>query len=169
MKKLIVVTILLMFIIAQGIASETSSTKRIGLGLQSAPFPIFGLSGIYNISKQWSAQTIFRYKTIDVDFLSFRCLYRFKQTENHSLYVNSLLGYFYDDSVSEEILGPEQTDSALGFGFGFGFEYFFKSLPEIGWNVEVDYIRINFEEKWWDYDYKPFSLIMLGLGINYYF
>lgn len=138
-----------------------------GLGIQAAPFPIFGPALTFNASRSLALQTTGRFG-VDVDFMSARGLYRIKQAENYHLYTSALLGFFRDPNVSPYLLGPKETDAAIGFGVGAGVEYFFSGLPNMGWNVEVDYIRIGFEDKWYEYDYETPQLIMLGLGINYY-
>ncbi len=141
---------------------------KVGIGMQAAPFPIFGAALILNPSSRLGLQAIGRVG-IDVDFMAFRALARVKTEPKYNVYFAGLAGYFRDSNVTETVLGTEQTDTALGYGVGAGFEYFFSGLPAVGWNLEVDYCRIGFEDKWWEYDYEVPQLIMLGLGIHYYF
>ena len=150
---------------AQG---EGAHRRTVGLGLQAAPFPIFGPAVTYNPTERFGIQAMGRVG-IDVDFAAIRALVKVKHEENHNVYFSGLLGVFRDDNVTEFALDPEQTDTAPGFGIGVGFEYFFSGLPAVGWNIEVDYIYVGFEDKWYEYDYEAFQLIMLGLGASYYF
>ena len=144
------------------------SPRTFGLGMQAVPFPIFGAAVTYNPSAQFGLQAIVR-TGIDVDFAAARALIRLKNERNYNAYLSALVGIFRDDDVTASLLGREQTDTAPGFGVGAGFEYFFSGLPSVGWSLEVDYCRIGFEDKWFEYDYETPQLIMLGLGINYYF
>ncbi|MFA6980523.1 MAG: hypothetical protein WC209_14465 [Ignavibacteriaceae bacterium] len=148
--------------------TDSSNIHQYGIGLQAAPFPIFGLSFNYRINKSISLNAFGRLG-IDVDFLALRAKYSFKFTRNYNIYVSGLAGIFRDNNVSKSIFSKEESDTAPGFGAGIGFEYFFDSLPEFGFNSEVDFVYIGFKKDWWQYDYKSPTLIMLGIGVHYYF
>lgn len=148
-------------------AQEQKETK-FGIGFQASPFPIFGLSAIYNTNKNLSFQCIGRVG-IDVDFFAFRALYRIKTEKKYNVYINGMIGYFTDGDVQVNIFARSETDKTWGIGGGAGFEYFFSKLPRFGWNLEVDFVYIDFEKKWWKYDYHAWSLLMLGMGVHYYF
>jgi hypothetical protein len=123
---------------------------------------------IYNLNKTIGFQGIARIG-IDVDFIALRALFQFKNKPRYNIYASGLFGMFRDNDVQTTVFATTQTDKANGYGIGGGFEYFFRRLPHVGWNVEVDFIHIAFEKTWWKYDYEAPSLIMLGLGIHYYF
>jgi len=154
--------------IAYSAPTATDSTRTFGIGTQSAPFPILGLGIIYNLNEKLGIQLIGK-TGWDIDVLSLRALYRFKNGFRRSLYACGLLGMFRDDEVQRHIFAPEETDVAPGFGVGVGGEYFLSGLPNVGWNLELDFIYIDFEKHWWQYDYKAFSLIMIGFGVHYFF
>ncbi|MBM3321685.1 MAG: hypothetical protein FJY73_13565 [Candidatus Eisenbacteria bacterium] len=155
---------------APGAASSAFPAKRsVGIGIQAAPFPIFGPAVTVNPTQVLGLQLFGRVGLVDVDFGAIRVLVRPKVEPNYNVYLSGLFGTFKDQDVSRTILGPEESDQGIGFGFGGGVEYFFSGLPEVGWNFEVDYIHIGFEDVWWDYDYETPQMVMLGLGITYYF
>jgi hypothetical protein len=142
--------------------------RKFGIGMQAAPFPVFGVALTVHPSSRLGLQAIGRVG-IDVDFFAVRALARVKSERNYSVYFSGILGTFKDDDVSVGPLADYEEDTGPGFGVGAGFEYFFSGLPAVGWNLEVDYLRIGFEDKWWEYDYETPQLIMLGAGINFYF
>jgi hypothetical protein len=86
-----------------------------------------------------------------------------------NVYINGMIGYFTDGDVQVNIFARSETDKTWGIGGGAGFEYFFSKLPRFGWSLEVDFVYIDFEKKWWKYDYHAWSLLMLGMGVHYYF
>lgn len=153
---------------AYSASTAPDSTKKVGIGIQGAPFPVIGLAVVYNLNERLGLQAVAK-TGYDVDILALRALYRFKNEPKYNTYASGLLGIFRDDAVSTGIFAPDETDVAAGFGIGGGFEYFFSGLPNVGWNLELDFIHIAFEEKWWEYDYETFSLVMIGLGAHYYF
>jgi len=144
------------------------SSRTIGIGIQAAPFPIFGPALTLNPHDALGIQVFGRVGLVDVDYGALRVLVRPKQESNYNVYVSGLFGFFHDQDVSRTIFGEEESDEGTGFGLGGGVEYFFSGLPQVGWNVEVDYIYIGFEDIWWDYDYETPQMVMLGLGITYY-
>jgi len=140
---------------------------QFGIGVQGAPFPIVGISAIWNASPTIGLQAIGK-TGFDVDVLAGRILYRFGQRPGHSWHATGLIGHFRDPDVSRTPLGMDETDQAVGFGFGVGFEHFFAKIPHMGFGAEIDFIHIGFDDVWWQYDYESFSLVMLGLGLHYY-
>lgn len=149
--------------------SETAVSRSVSLGLQACPFPVFGLEVGYNPAPAIGLQVVGRIGVVDVDFGLGRVLYRFKRDASHNVYANVLFGVFRDDEVYRDPGGPYETDSAPGFGFGIGYEHFFRGMPRVGWNAEVDFIHVGFEDVWYTYDYESFNLVMVGLGVLYYF
>jgi len=164
---MVLVAVLLM---ASGVLAEDAPTgpQTFGVGMQAAPFPVFGLALTMHPSSQFGFQAIGRVG-IDVDFFAARAIVRVKDERKYNVYFAGILGMFKDDDVSIGPLADYEEDTAPGFGVGAGFEYFFSGLPSVGWNLEVDYLRIDFEDKWYEYDYETPQLIMLGAGITYYF
>ena len=163
---------ILLFSFPKRIYTETNkpdTQKKFGIGFQAAPIPVIGLSLIYNINKKIGIQTIGRIGIIDVDFFSIRLLYRFKCENRYSFYTNGLIGYLRDDDLHKFLLGPEETGEGLEYAAGFGAEYLTGGIFKIGINIEIDYLYIDWEEKWFEYSYEDLSLISLGLGVHYYF
>lgn len=141
--------------------------KTFGLGVQSAPFPIHGLSVQYHPSNRLGFQVIAK-TGYDVDILTSRVLYRFNSSERTRLYGSGMAGVFRDSHVTRTLFAREETDTAPGFGLGVGVEHFFTPKSRLGFNAEIDYVHIAFEKTWFEYDYDTWSLVMLGVGIHYY-
>jgi hypothetical protein len=153
---------------ARAQAPVHDQTGRLGLGVQAAPFPILGLSIVHNPSSRLGLQ-LFAKTGFDVDVLAARGLYRFGQGRRHNWYASALFGYFRDPDVSRTPLDDaDESDSAPGFGAGIGLEHFFDSTGRFGFNLELDFIHIAFDDIWWEYEYKSPSLVMLGAGFHYY-
>jgi len=171
MRRNLIFIIVIVFLTTTIIQAGTSEVKerKIGVGFQSAPFPIFGISGIYKLNDKFNLQLFGRIGFVDVDLLAVRGIYRIKNQETYNIYVAGLLGIFHDDSVSQTIFSEKEADTALGFGISGGVEFFIKSLEDIGFNLEVGLVHIGFKDIWWVYDYQAPTLIMIGLGFHYYF
>ncbi len=150
-------------------AQEISHDKtgRVGIGIQAAPFPVLGISARYNPSENLGLQ-VFGKTGYDVDIIAARGLYRFHNGRRHNWYGAGLIGYFRDPNVSRHLFGEEESDSAPGYGVGIGIEHFFDGTGSFGFCLELDFIHIAFDDVWFEYEYKSFSLVMLGLGIHYY-
>ena len=146
---------------------EHSPPRTLALGIQAAPFPLFGPSLIYNPEK-WVGLELLGEAFVDVDWLGARGLLRFVRRPAFSLYVSGLAGIFVDSSVYEAPLGPKTSDTALGFGGGPGCAFSFTKNSPLEVDLELDFIHIGWERRWYKYDYKAFNLIMLGAGIHYY-
>jgi hypothetical protein len=163
MKKwhLLLIAICILFLVSSALAQE----KKFGLGWQ-ATFPVFGISGKYNINEKIAGQAILGFFG-DLKTYGGRVTYKFMEKPNHNLYAFGLLGAFsYTSPVFQSNwTWKDETETVLGFGAGVGLEYFFKSfLPEVGWNVEIGFGSVKFEEV--DYD---FSAFLMGGGFHYYF
>jgi hypothetical protein len=176
MKSVVAVVVLSAFVLVvssvpvlgQADLEQGGHARTVGVGVQASPFPAFGLGVTYNLNESLGLQAVGR-MGIDVDFWMVRALYRFKSEPGYNVYANGFYGMFTDDKVYEYPLDDYETDTAPAYGLGVGYEHFFPSMARVGWNVEVDYIHIDFEEKWFKYEYETFNLVMLGLGVNYYF
>ncbi len=147
--------------------TTAESPKKLALGVQSAPFPILGLSVQYHPSRRLGLQ-VFGKAGYDVAILASRVLYRFNSSERTRLYGSGLVGVFRDSHVTRTLFGPEETDMAPGFGLGIGLEHFFTPQSRLGLNAEIDFAYIAFKDTWFEYEYDTWSLVMLGLGIHYY-
>jgi hypothetical protein len=147
---------------------ETSPPTRLGVGFQAAPFPVVGLSLIYNVNPKVALEAVAK-TGWDVDLAMVRSLYRFGGTSAGNFYGCGLLGVFRDAHVSKHVFAPEESDVAPGFGMGIGYEHVPASLPKFGFNAEIDFIHIGFDETWWKYRYDSVSLVMVGFGVHYYF
>jgi hypothetical protein len=147
-------------------ANEATPGRKLGFGIQAAPFPLFGPSVVWN-PMPWLGLEMIGEALIDVDWLGGRTLLRGVQFPLFNVYAAGLLGVFHDGNVSE-FLGPKQSDTALGYGGGIGTEIFFGRKSSFSVNVEVDFIHIDFEKRWSKYNDKAPSLIMLGVGVHYY-
>ncbi len=163
LKPAAVVCALGLFFILTGTASaqynDFGELKKVGVGFQSS-FPVYGISGIYNLNEQMSGQAVIGFFGT-VKIFSGRFLYKFKRQDNLNVYGYGMLGAFMHKSwVTLE--GKDKTETILGLGAGVGIEYYFDGLPEIGWNAEIGFGLV-------DFDYYDFSAIMFGLGAHYYF
>ncbi len=165
-----ILTVVLVYLLAfaSPLPAAGRSTPSVGLGMQAVPFPVVGLSLLYKPTDLIGLELIAK-TGWDVDVIACRFLYRFAGVAKHRWYAAGMAGFFKDDSVWEKPNGPEEADTGPGFGAGVGLEHFFDSLPNVGWNVELDFLLIDFEERWHKYDYHTPKLLMLGFGAHYYF
>jgi len=167
MKKVLLFSLILLVLLlsVSANAQESVKGKKYGLGWQST-FPVIGLSGKYVVNEKVSGQLILGFFG-DLSTYGAKVNYKFNEKENYSLYGFGLLGLFAYSSpvLQDDWTFKDETETAIGFGAGAGLEYFFPEfLPEVGWNLEIGFGSIQFDEV--DYD---FTSIMIGAGAHYYF
>jgi len=166
-KAQVVIAVLLLLILSVStMAQESLKGKKFGVGWQST-FPVYGLSGRYIVNEKIAGQVILGFFG-DLSTYGGRVTYKFNEKPHYNLYGFGLLGLFsYTSPVlnTSNLQLEDKTETAIGFGAGAGLEYFFTEfIPEVGWNLEVGFGSIQFDEV--DYD---FSSIMIGGGVHYYF
>lgn len=148
-------------------AKPLQGRRTLGIGIQAAPFPLFGPSVIYSPVAAVGLELLGE-AFVDVDWVGARALLRPFPRPGHRFYFSGLVGYFVDSDVSTSVFAPRQTATALGYGAGIGFAFFFKRQSPWEMNLELDYIHIAWEPKWWKYDFGATNIIMAGLGLHYY-
>ena len=156
---------------------ESDDFKQFGLGYQYT-WPIGGISGKLNINEKAAIEGILGFFFGDLKTYGGRFIYKFKQKtytkkqsqwlKSHNIYGFGLVGAFSYKGLkynSSTYSLEEYTETVFGYGAGIGLEYFFREfIPEIGWNIEIGFGSIKFEEV--DYD---FSAFLVGCGAHYYF
>ncbi len=168
MKKGLLFSLILLVLLLSISANAQDSVKgkKYGLGWQST-FPVIGLSGKYVVNEKVSGQLILGFFG-DLSTYGAKVNYKFNEKEHYNLYGFGMIGLFaYTSPVwnSSYTSLEDKTETALGFGAGAGLEYFFTEfIPEVGWNLEIGFGSIKFDEV--DYD---FTSIMVGGGVHYYF
>jgi len=105
---------------------------------------------------------------IDVDWIGGRVHLRPAPGPVRAAYLTGLVGVFVDDEVSVGALGAETTDTALGLGAGLGWGSYWSKTSPVRLNVEVDFVHIGWEPKWYKYNESTYDLVMLGVGIHYF-
>ncbi len=139
--------------------------KTLGIGMQ-ASFPVYGASVIYNTNSRISLQGIIgAFGTLKE--YGGRVLYRFDQNKNLQPYAFGMAGAWSYDGYRIDNTGygvAKTTETVPGFGAGAGVEYFFESLPDLGFNAEIGMGTAKFKEV--NYSY---SAISFGVGLHYYF
>jgi hypothetical protein len=139
---------------------------KVGVGFQFS-FPAWGLSGKYNVTDKFAVQGVFGFFG-SLKTYAARGLYKFKVKPQLGVYGYGMVGAFsykgFELNYNSSNFLDERTETVVGFGAGAGVEYFFKGLEEIGWNLEIGFGSINFDQV----DYN-FSMIMIGAGAHYFF
>ena len=143
--------------------------KRVGVGIQAAPFPIFGASARYIASQQFAIEVFGRPRFANTSFIALRGQYLLVHDSVENLRAAVLIGTFKD--YESDFLRDNVTENALGYGAGFGYEHIVPWVRNLTWNAELNYILINFKDAWWIRLNKKdnFSLVMIGFGFHFYF
>ena len=167
MKKALLFSLIILALLLSVSANAQDSVKgkKYGLGWQST-FPVIGLSGKYVVNEKVSGQLILGFFGT-LNTYGAKVNYIFNEKEHYNLYGFGMVGLFAYSSpaLQDDWTFKDETETALGFGAGAGLEYFFTDfIPEVGWNVEIGFGSIQFDEV--DYD---FTSIMIGGGVHYYF
>jgi len=127
-------------------------TRSMAAGLE-ATLPMMGLSAIVNIDPKMSAQGIAGFFMGNVKAFVGRFLYHFNERSEFQPYAFGSLGTW---SYSNE--------TTFGIGGGGGIEYFLEPNPNIGLNLEVSLIAVNFKTRQYN-----ITGITVGGGAHYYF
>ncbi len=140
--------------------------RKLGIGIQAAPFPLFGPSVIYSPVDAIGLEVLGE-AFIDIDWIGARALLRPFSRPGHRFYFSGLVGHFVDSKFSTDVFSPVKTETAFGYGAGLGIAFFFKRQSSFELNLELDYVHIDFSPSW-KYDYGAVNLIMAGAGFHYY-
>ena len=143
-------------------AAGIESASPFGVGFQ-ASWPAYGLSGLYDVNEQITAQAVIGFLGTVTTFAG-RGIYRFQRDDLYNLYG------FGEAGVLRWAGAGFASETALGIGGGAGIEFDLAeafssetdSFPPLFASLEIGLTLANF-------DNYNFSLLGLGGGIHYRF
>ena len=139
---------------------------RLGVGIQTS-FPLGGISGKLDLTKQHSAQAIVGIFG-PLSTYSGRYLYNFSEDGKNFRIKPYLYGqvglWSYDfQSFDQNFQLIEDTENSFGFGAGAGIEWHYKPLSDkLRFNIELGFGKV-------DLIYYEWKTTTFGGGIHYYF
>lgn len=179
----VVIAALMVFLAAPVLAEDGNSSKRIGVGYQGmiANDYLNGISVRGWINDKFGLEGSIFYGGIDVEADSFEVasadltlleakgMYAFIIKSNSRFYAGAKVGYgmINLDAYEETLL----DDSLWSLGTFIGAEWNWSEIPELGFNFDVGYNYIDYEEDFDGGHTLGISLdgIATTFGIHYYF
>ncbi|MDK9698850.1 MAG: hypothetical protein OEM52_01690 [bacterium] len=135
--------------------------NKLGIGFQ-ATAPSVGMSLKYDVTEMLNAQAAFAVFG-DLTTYSIRCNIERKRPYHNAMLYLAYGGFDYDNN---------SDINARGAGAGFGLEWFLRKLPELGFGVDIGFVRYFHSGTKWDGYYTvrqdDYTTMTGGAGIHYY-